>query len=110
MISLTPKAIAQIKQLIQQEPNPDKITGLRISIKAGGCSGYSYKLDFIKDAPSLQDKIFNFDNLTVVVDPKSLLFMSGMEVDYDGGLNGPGFIFTNPKAARGCGCGSSFSV
>lgn len=110
MITITEKAILQIKQLINQDPQSENINGLRVSIRAGGCAGYSYKMDFIQDEPGSQDKTMDFNGLTVVIDSRSLLFMTGMELDFDGGLNGQGFVFNNPNAARGCGCGSSFSV
>lgn len=110
MITLTDKAIKQVKQLISQDADSAKIIGLRVSIRAGGCAGYSYKMDFAQEEPSSQDKTFDQDGLTVIIDSRSLLFMTGMELDFDGGLNGQGFVFNNPNASRGCGCGSSFSV
>lgn len=110
LISFTNEALSQVKYLINCDPESEKILGLRIAIQAGGCAGYSYKMEFIKSPPNDQDKIFDFNGFTVVVDSRSFLFMQGLEVDYNGGLNGQGFIYNNPNAARGCGCGTSFSV
>jgi iron-sulfur cluster assembly protein len=82
---------------------------LRVFVKRGGCSGFSYKMEFdtnIKDG----DKVFDSSGAKVVVDGQSLLYLIGMTLDYEGGLNGKGFIFSNPNATKTCGCGSSFNV
>ena len=101
MISLTNKAITEIKRLISKE------SALRINIVGGGCSGMSYKLGV--DSISPKDKVFEQDGVRVICDPKSYLYLSGIEIDFSDGLNGTGFIFNNPNAKRTCGCGSSFS-
>ena len=75
----------------------------------GGCSGLSYKLDFAKE-PMPTDKIFEQDGVKVFIDPKSFLYVRGLSLDYQGGLNGTGFSFQNPNAAKSCGCGTSFAV
>ncbi|RMF70038.1 MAG: iron-sulfur cluster assembly accessory protein [Calditrichaeota bacterium] len=108
MISVTPKAIAEVKKLMQQE-NPGEALGLRVGVKGGGCSGLTYVLDFEK-APRPDDKIFEFDGLKVFMDPKSAIYLNGTELDFSDGLNGTGFTFRNPNAQRTCGCGSSFTV
>lgn len=82
---------------------------LRVFVKRGGCSGFSYKMEFdtaMKDG----DKVFEMNGAKVVVDGSSLLYLLGMTLDYEGGLNGKGFIFSNPNATKTCGCGSSFGV
>jgi len=82
---------------------------LRVFVKRGGCSGFSYKMEFdttMKDG----DKVFEANGAKVVVDGQSLLYLIGMTLDYEGGLNGKGFIFSNPNATKTCGCGSSFGV
>lgn len=82
---------------------------LRVFVKRGGCSGFSYKMEFdsnLKDG----DKVFEANGAKVVVDGQSLLYLIGMTLDYEGGLNGKGFIFSNPNATKTCGCGSSFGV
>lgn len=107
MITLTSSAVSQIKRFQNEER---AITGgLRISVVGGGCSGMSYKLDFQKE-PNADDKIFEQNGVRVFIDPKSFLFIKGLELDYSGGLNGTGFQFRNPNASKSCGCGSSFSV
>ena len=83
--------------------------GLRIGIKAGGCSGLSYQFKFDKrQRPN--DKVFEFDGVRIVVDPKSLLYLHGMTLDYKESLMYSGFVFENPNAQKGCGCGTSFSA
>lgn len=82
---------------------------LRVKVKRGGCSGMSYKLDFDTEK-SEKDKVFENHGTEVVVDSQSLLYILGMTLDYEGGLNGKGFIFSNPNATKTCGCGASFGV
>jgi iron-sulfur cluster assembly protein len=82
---------------------------LRVSVAGGGCSGLSYKLDFV-EASTEKDRVFEKEGVKVAVDPKSYLFLEGMELDYSGGLNGKGFVFNNPNAKKSCGCGNSFSA
>lgn len=107
-ITLTEKAVAQVRRLMAQENIPDA-HGLRVSVKGGGCSGLSYALGF--DAgPKETDKVMQMHGLRVFVDPKSLFHISGTVLDFSDGLNGKGFVFQNPQAARTCGCGSSFGV
>lgn len=107
MITLTEKAIAAVKKIIADQHNPE--LKLRIGIKGGGCSGLSYtlKLDSTLEA---RDRTFIFDGVTVVVDPKSLIFLNGTELDYVDDVMGGGFKFNNPSAKTTCGCGSSFST
>ena len=108
MISITEKAANKINAL-KTEDNFDDSHILRIKVKQGGCSGLYYKLDFDKEI-SDKDKTFESNGAKVVIDSQSLLYILGMTLDYDGGLNGAGFTFTNPNATKTCGCGSSFSV
>lgn len=107
MVKLSDSAVKQIKQVQAFENKPDSV--LRVSVTGGGCSGMSYKLDFV-EAGTERDKTFEQDGVRVVVDPKSLLYLTGMELDYSGGLNGKGFVFNNPNAKKSCGCGNSFSA
>lgn len=107
-IRLTEKAAAEIKRIKADNNIPDT-HGLRLGVKGGGCSGFSYVLGF--DAETGKgDKIFEVHGITVYVDPKSLFYISGTELDFSDGLNGRGFVFNNPKATKTCGCGSSFSA
>lgn len=108
-ILLTDKAATQVKKIQAKEMKPDSL--LKVSVVGGGCSGMSYNLDFItKEEVKESDKKIEFDNVTIVVDAKSILFLKGMTLDFTDGLNGQGFVFTNPNAKQTCGCGSSFAV
>lgn len=82
---------------------------VRVGVKSGGCSGLSYELKF--DNHQLEnDKIFENNNIKIIVDKKSFLYLVGTTLDFSGGLNGTGFVFNNPNANRTCGCGESFSL
>lgn len=108
MINLTQGAIQEVKRMsAQQHPDKQDI-GLRLGVKGGGCSGLSYALDF--DAKHENDNEFNFEGLRIFVDPKSYLYLDGTILDYVDTLQGKGFKFINPSAAKTCGCGESFSV
>ncbi len=108
MIQVSENASSQIKSLKASE-NKSTNDFLRIFVKKGGCSGFSYKLDFDSELKD-DDKNFEIDGIKVVVDKESLLYLIGMTLDYEGGLNGQGFVFSNPNATKTCGCGSSFAV
>ena len=107
-IALTDKAVAQVRKLMA-ENNIAPEQGLRLGVKGGGCSGLSYVLGFDETAKE-NDKVFTVGGVTVFVDPKSLFYLSGTVLDFSDGLNGKGFVFNNPQAAKTCGCGSSFGV
>ena len=106
MIGVSPKAINEVKRLIAEQPRQD--IGLRVGVRGGGCSGLSYSLNF--DARHEGDNIFEFEGVRVFVDPKSLLYLEGMTLDFSDSLEGRGFKFINPNASKTCGCGESFSV
>ncbi len=109
MIMLTDKAVKEIKRL--QEGDPATLgKSLRVQVIGGGCSGMSYKLGFDHETASDQDKTFEKDGVSLIIDQKSFLFLTGTELDFSDGLNGKGFVFNNPNAKRTCGCGSSFST
>lgn len=103
MINISENAVKQVKSLGQNLP-------VRISVVGGGCSGMSYRLSFDPNPIPESDKVFTSDGVTVVVDPKSYLFINGATLEYSGGLNGTGFQVVNPKAKANCGCGQSFNV
>ena len=105
---LTEKAAQQVFK-IKVENNIPENHGLRVGVKGGGCSGLSYVLGFDAE-PKPNDKQFEQHGVTIFIDPKSLFFLSGTELDFQDGLNGKGFVFNNPNAQRTCGCGSSFSA
>jgi iron-sulfur cluster assembly accessory protein len=106
-ISLTPNAIAKVKGIMaQQNPLP---AGLRVGVVGGGCSGFSYSLQFDTNA-GMMDKVFDMDGLKVFVDATSIMYLNGCRVDYIETLEGAGFKFDNPNVKSTCGCGSSFNV
>ncbi len=106
VIQVTPKAIDKIRQAFAKQG----VEGvLRLGVLGGGCSGLSYQFKFdTKQRPT--DKVFEFDGVKVVVDPKSLLYLHGMTLDYKESLMQSGFVFENPNAQKNCGCGTSFSA
>lgn len=106
-ISLTPSAVEYVKRLRAQQEQDG--LALRVGVKAGGCSGYSYFLGFTTDRRS-NDLVLEYEGLSVYVDPRSLEILDGTVVDYTRGLLGAGIQFKNPRAKRSCGCGDSFSV
>lgn len=109
MIKVAPEAKTKIASLMQ-EGGFDVITDfVRVGVKSGGCSGLSYELDFDK-AQKEDDKIFEDNDVKLIVDKKSFLYLIGTTLEYSGGLNGKGFVFNNPNAQRTCGCGESFSL
>ncbi|MEM6764752.1 MAG: iron-sulfur cluster assembly accessory protein [Bacteroidota bacterium] len=107
MISLTDKAVEQVKVLREKEGIAEDQL-LRLGVKGGGCSGLSYILEF--DQKKELDKIYEINGVKVLVDPRHELYIAGMVVDYQSGLNDRGFIFENPNATSSCGCGTSFST
>ena len=106
-ISLTEKAVKAVKLAIEEEGLVTE-TGLRVGVVGGGCSGYSYALDF-SDEFDEEDMSMDFAGLAVVMDPHSAQLLKGTEIDYVETLQKKGFVFNNPNATRTCGCGSSFS-
>ncbi|MHB8736803.1 MAG: HesB/IscA family protein [Terriglobales bacterium] len=106
MVTLTENAQVKVKEIMQQQdPVPG---GLRVAVVGGGCSGFSYSMQF--DAGNGQDRTYKFGDINVFVDPMSLMYLEGAEVDYVETLEGAGFKFNNPNVKHTCGCGSSFSV
>jgi len=105
-VSLTERAVVRIKELIAAEQRDGQ--GLRVKVVGGGCSGLQYKVDF--DAPKSTDKVFERDGAKVLVDMKSLLYLTGTELDYKDELMQSGFVFQNPNVKQSCGCGASFTV
>jgi iron-sulfur cluster assembly protein len=108
MITVSESAAKKIHSLKGEEGTaPDAF--LRVRVKRGGCSGFSYKMEFDTQLAD-QDKSFESGGAKVVVDSQSLLYLLGMTLDFEGGLNGKGFVFQNPNATKSCGCGASFAV
>lgn len=107
MITLTESAIKEIKELLVRENKEDHF--IRVGIKGGGCSGFMYELDFDNEKTD-NDQEFDFDGVKVLVDNKSMIYLSGTELEFADGLQGSGFVFLNPNVTRTCGCGDSFAV
>jgi iron-sulfur cluster assembly protein len=105
-VSVTERAAARINELIRTENRDGQ--GLRVKVVGGGCSGLQYKVDF--DTPKGTDKVFEKDGAKVLIDMKSLLYLSGTELDYKDELMQSGFVFQNPNVKKSCGCGASFTV
>ncbi len=107
-ITITEKAVTEIKKIMEENKIPADF-GLRVGVKGGGCSGFTYSLGF--DPSSREgDTIIELEGLKLFVDGKSLFYLSGTQLDYSSGLNGKGFVFNNPNATKTCGCGESFGV
>ena len=104
VVTLTPAAEAEVRRLIEEEGKP----GLRLGIKGGGCSGLSYRIEFTEQEDG--DTVLEFDGFKVFLDRKSTIYLSGVTLDHQGGLDGRGFVFHNPQASNTCGCGESFSL
>tara|TARA_B100000963_G_C22390525_1_gene564282 strand:+ start:199 stop:528 length:330 start_codon:yes stop_codon:yes gene_type:complete len=109
MIKVSPSAQEKVSQLMREEGYNPTQDFVRVGVKSGGCSGLSYDLSF-DNSKSDQDRLFEDNQVKILVDKKSLLYLLGTTLEYSGGLNGKGFIFNNPNAERTCGCGESFSL
>jgi len=109
MIKVSESASQKITAMMREDGyNPDT-DYVRVGVKSGGCSGLSYDLSFDRTLHE-NDKVFEDHNVRIAVEKKSYLYLVGTTLEYSGGLNGKGFVFNNPNAARTCGCGESFSL
>lgn len=109
MIKVDSSAKEKVAVLMKEEGFNPEVAYVRVGVKSGGCSGLSYDLKF--DANQQEDdRLFEDNDVRIVVDKKSLLYLVGTTLEYSGGLNGKGFVFNNPNANRTCGCGESFSL
>jgi iron-sulfur cluster assembly protein len=107
-IYFTQAARSQVAKIFAAEGNPEGVM-LRLGVEGGGCSGLSYSMDLTREKAKM-DRVFDFGSFLVVVDARSLLYLGGMTIDFSDKLLGGGFKFTNPRAKRSCGCGTSFSI
>ncbi len=107
IVTLTAKAQAQVRTIFSTDANAQG-KSLRLSVVGGGCSSLSYKIDF--DLKKEKDLVQTYQDFLVVIDPKSAIYLKGVELEFQDGINGKGFIFQNPNASNTCGCGESFSV
>jgi len=108
-IQVTDKAIARIQAAMAKEGISAEQGGLRLGVQGGGCSGLSYSVQF-DTQPRERDRIFQFGDVRVFVDPKSFIYLRGMTLDYQETLMQQGFVFVNPNSTKSCGCGSSLSA
>jgi iron-sulfur cluster assembly protein len=108
-IQVTDRALKRIRIALAKEGISPTEGGLRLGVQGGGCSGLSYNIRF-DSQPRERDRIFNFDDVRVFVDPKSFIYLHGMILDYEETLMRQGFNFVNPNSTKSCGCGSSFSA
>ena len=107
MITLTNNALNQIRKLVLSRKS--KPLGIKLDIETKGCSGLTYKLEYV-DKPSEEDEIFDIEDIKIFVNPKASLFLIGTQMDYQEGELESGFKFTNPNEKGRCGCGESFHV
>lgn len=106
-VKFTPGALAELRRLMN-DPGFDNTKSLRIGVKGGGCSGLSYILGF--EERKNNDVDYEFDSISFIMDKAHEIYLLGMEIDWQGGLNSRGFTFSNPNASATCGCGTSFAV
>lgn len=104
-VTFTENAIAEIKRLMTEQADDNK---LRVGVKGGGCSGMTYVLEF--DELKANDEQFTIEGIPCIMDKGHELYLQGMEIEWEGGLNSRGFTFKNPNASSTCGCGTSFAV
>lgn len=107
LIDITDRAQQEIRRIFADQP-PASDAGLRLGVVGGGCSGLSYQMDFSDRRET--DNVLEFDGFLVLLDPKSAIYMKGITLDFQDGLQGKGFVFANPNARNTCGCGESFSL
>ena len=109
MIKVSESAKKKIAVLMTEDGYDPSTDYVRVGVKSGGCSGLSYDLKFDKSKAE-EDKLFEDNNIKLIVDKRSFLYLIGTTLEYSGGLNSKGFVFNNPNAQRTCGCGESFSL
>lgn len=108
-VILTETAAREVKSIIEQQELDAETVCLRVGVKGGGCSGFSYVLDLTEKRKD-SDEVFEQHGIRVICDPKSMLYLGGTTVDFKDEIMGRGFVFNNPNATTSCGCGSSFAV
>lgn len=107
MISLTESAQSELARIMREEGDSHK--GIRLGVKGGGCSGFTYVMGF-EDEPRENDQVLNQERTPIFVDAKSMTYLDGIQIDFLSDLLNRGFKFNNPNAAKSCGCGTSFAV
>jgi iron-sulfur cluster assembly protein len=109
-ILLSEAAAKSIKEIIAQQDLDASKVYLRVGVKGGGCSGFTYTLDLVEEQPGENDETMEHQGIRILADAKSLLYLAGTEIDYKDEMMGSGFVFKNPNATSSCGCGSSFTA
>jgi iron-sulfur cluster assembly protein len=109
-ILLSETAAREVKKIIEEQQLPAEQTRLRVGVKGGGCSGFSYVLDLTEEAKSEGDEEMECNGVKILCDMKSYLYLNGVEIDFKDEVMGRGFVFKNPNATSTCGCGSSFQA
>jgi len=109
-ITLSETAAREIKTIIKQQELPEAGTKLRVGVKGGGCSGFSYMLDLTEEGKTESDEEMDSNGIKILCDNKSYLYLNGTEIDFKDEVMGRGFVFKNPNATSTCGCGSSFQA
>jgi iron-sulfur cluster assembly protein len=110
MITLTEGAAKEIRETIAQNGMDASSTRLRVGVKGGGCSGFTYMLDLVEDPPSETDEELESNGVKILCDSRSLLYLTGVEIDFKDESLQRGFVFKNPNATSSCGCGHSFQA
>jgi iron-sulfur cluster assembly accessory protein len=106
-VALSDRAVKRIARILSTEPAG---AALRVSVEGGGCSGFQYRYDLVNEGPAADDVVLARDGARVLIDPMSLEYMSGSEIDFVDNLMGQSFQIKNPLATASCGCGTSFSI
>jgi iron-sulfur cluster assembly protein len=109
-IHLTELAANEIKKIIKDQSLPETDTKLRVGVKGGGCSGFSYMLDLVEEPKTDMDEELEEHGIKILCDQRSYIYLNGVEIDFKDEVMGKGFVFKNPNATSSCGCGSSFSA
>ncbi len=109
MIQVSETAKNKVIEMMTEDGFDSNADYVRVGVKSGGCSGLSYELKFDKEQTE-NDTLFESNEIKIIVEKKSFLYLAGTILEYSGGLNGKGFVFNNPNAQRTCGCGESFSL
>jgi iron-sulfur cluster assembly protein len=107
LVAITDKAKAEIRAIFEREEKQGEV-GLRLGVIGGGCSGLSYQMEFSDRRPD--DSVIDCGEFRIFLDPKSTIYLKGITLDFQDGLQGKGFVFGNPNATNTCGCGESFSI
>ena len=110
MITFTDTGAQKVKEFLASQNADVATSGLRVGVRGGGCSGFSYSLDLVEDEPAESDEILESHGVKILCDMKSYLYLNGVEIDFKDEVMGRGFVFKNPNATSTCGCGSSFQA